>query len=146
MHLIVSSLPFSKAVNHYYKFTTLAFKTSTNDSYQTNPKLLSHEADDYLAVVVEDGLPKFLEDFENPLELFGFKLKDKQLKSCGNSDLINSVIQEGHSVFTPLINIRFSIKGNFSGVDDNFDDNRHEKSVNITPGRSIKLKMKNLNK
>jgi hypothetical protein len=110
------------------------------------PNLLSSHDDDYIAVVVEKDLPKFLGDFENPLELFGLSLQEKQLTTCSNSDLVNSIIHEGHSVFTPIINIRFSIKGNFNGLDDTFDDNRHEKKVNITPGRIIKLKMKNPNK
>lgn len=113
---------------------------------QLVPNLLSGQTDDYIAVVVENSLPKFLEDFENPLELFGVTLKDKKLTACGNSELVNSVIHEGHSVFTPLFNIRFSIKGSFKGIDDNFDENRHEKKVNLTPGRSMELKMKNINK
>lgn len=110
------------------------------------PNLLSNQVDDYIAVVVEKDLPKFLEDFENPLELFGLTLEDKQLKTCSNSHLINSIIQEGRSVFTPVINIRFSVKGSFNGLNDTFDDNRHEKKINITPGRTIKLKMKKTNK
>lgn len=106
------------------------------------PNLLSSQTDDCIGVVAEKELPKFHGDFDNPLELFGLKLEDKQLKTCTNSDLVNSIIQEGRSVFTPVINIRFSVKGSFNGMDDDFDEHRHEKKINITPGRSIKLKMK----
>lgn len=113
---------------------------------QLIPNLLSDQTDDYIGVVVENNLPKFIEDFENPLELFGLKLEDKELTTCTNSDLVNSVIQEGRSVFTPIFNLSFSVKGSFKGMDDDFDEARHEKKINMPPGRSLKLKMKNLNK
>jgi hypothetical protein len=111
-------------------------------TYKLVPNLLSSDEDDYIAVMVRDEHPKFLADLENPLELFGLSIKDQQVVTTESSELIESLIKEGHCLFTPIINMRFGIKGNFKGENDEFDNTRHSKKAYMTAGRSLLKKFK----
>lgn len=53
---------------------------------------------------------------------------------------ISTILQDGHSVVTPLVNISSSVTGVFDEEDDQFDSDRHKVQLNINSG----LRLKNL--
>ena len=53
---------------------------------------------------------------------------------------IISIIQDGHSVVTPLVNISSSVTGVFDEEEDQFDSDRHKVQLNINSG----LRLRNL--
>lgn len=109
--------------------------------YKLIPNLLSYDEDDYIGVIVQNDLPKFIADLENPLELFGITVKDSQITTTDDTKAIDSLIKDGQCLFTPIVNMRFGIKGNFKGEHDEFDETRHKKIAYLTVGRSFMKKM-----
>lgn len=53
---------------------------------------------------------------------------------------ITSILQDGHSVVTPLVNISSSVTGVFDTEEDQFDSDRHQVQLNLNSG----LRLKNL--
>ncbi|MFH5834345.1 DNA-binding domain-containing protein [Halalkalibaculum sp. DA384] len=51
---------------------------------------------------------------------------------------ILNLVQQGHSVVTPLVNIRPGISGVFDSEDDRFDTDRHEVRINVSPGLRLR--------
>ncbi|MFZ6013071.1 MAG: DNA-binding domain-containing protein [Bacteroidota bacterium] len=51
---------------------------------------------------------------------------------------ILSLVEEGHSIVTPVFKITPSISGTFRGPDDCFDDKRHTFNVRINAGLQLK--------
>jgi hypothetical protein len=51
---------------------------------------------------------------------------------------ITSIVQEGHSVVTPLVNISSSVTGVFDEEEEPFDSNRHKVQLNINSGLRLR--------
>lgn len=51
---------------------------------------------------------------------------------------ILNLVQQGHSVVTPLVNIRPGISGVFEDEEDTFDPDRHEVRIHVTPGLRLR--------
>lgn len=47
------------------------------------------------------------------------------------------LLERGHRINTPFLNISFSVTGNFTGHDDQFDADRHRLRINTNPGRRL---------
>jgi hypothetical protein len=115
--------------------------------YKLFPNLLTDDPEDYIAVRTPEERPKLLQDFENPLELFGLRFENGKLSTEKKSGIIEELIKEGHSLFTPMFNMRISITGKFIGRNDEFDATRHETKLCITAGRKLSREVANkLNK
>jgi hypothetical protein len=106
-------------------------------TYKLIPNLLSADEEDYIAVMIETEPPRLLTDVENLLELFGIAVKDRKIIPAENSGVMDSLIREGRCLFTPFVNMRFGIQGNFKGANDEFDEARHTKMAYLTTGRSF---------
>lgn len=52
---------------------------------------------------------------------------------------VESILEEGGSVLTPLFNAQCSIAGKFTGAEDYFFRNRHQVKINLTPGSRLKV-------
>jgi len=57
-------------------------------------------------------------------------------------DAIYESLLNGHTVTTPLVNLRLSIRGNFEDANDTFDPDRHTVVTLINPGLELKEQMK----
>ena len=55
-----------------------------------------------------------------------------------------TIVQQGNSVVTPLVNILPCIKGNFKGEDDRFDPGRHEVRIRMNPGLRMQATAPNI--
>lgn len=53
-------------------------------------------------------------------------------------DAIYESLLNGHTVITPLVNMRISIRGNFADANDTFDPERHEVVIKANPGLELK--------
>jgi len=51
---------------------------------------------------------------------------------------ISTILEEGHSVVTPLVNISSSVTGVFDEEEDQFDSDRHKVQLNINSGLRLK--------
>ncbi|MGL4987371.1 MAG: DNA-binding domain-containing protein [Treponemataceae bacterium] len=55
-------------------------------------------------------------------------------------EIIGELLEDGRPLNTSIINTRFSIKGKFYGMDDNFDPSRHTICIRASLGRYLKNK------
>lgn len=51
---------------------------------------------------------------------------------------IITLVKDGNSVVTPLVNISPGISGVFDGEDDRFDPERHQIKINVSPGNRLR--------
>ena len=130
----------------FFNFTQILITGNMAVKLMLVPNMLTDDPDLYYGVVVESLPPKFVMDFENPLVVCGMKIEDGKLVKSDSDEIIET-LREGRSIFTPFVNMRICITGDFKGEDDTFDPERHERMIISTVGRQLANDVKtNINK
>ena len=84
----------------------------------------SYTIDEIIDLMMEKGSTLTKADVKAVLQIYG--------------EVVSTIIKDGSSVNTPLMNTAMSISGVFNGANDAFDKKRHTVNLNITAGTALK--------
>ena len=84
----------------------------------------SYTIDEIIDLMMEKGSTLTKADVKAVLQIYG--------------EVVSTIIKDGSSVNTPLMNTSLSISGVFNGANDTFDKKRHTVNLNITAGTALK--------
>jgi len=100
---------------------------------------LTDDPNDFMALVKPMGTADFNDVVKRIIERGSTVVKSDILSVLEDlTGSVESILLEGRNVTLPLANFKVSIKGNFQGLDDNFDPARHKIIANASPGVRIK--------
>lgn len=100
---------------------------------------MTSDSDDYMAVSISPESYTIEDIYDNMTREGSTVTKAEAL--AGFEEVTQSIIklvEQGHSVATPLVNIRPGISGVFEGQEDSFDNKRHEININVTAGQRLR--------
>ena len=103
--------------------------------YSLGDCFLTDRPDDYSATAHASG-SYTLDDIINAMLSKGTLVTRTDIVAVLNNfiETVESIIEKGGTVNTPLFNTSFSISGIFEGPLDSFDGSRHKLNVNVTKG------------
>ena len=84
----------------------------------------SYTLDEIIDLMMQKGSTLTRADVAAVLQIYG--------------EVVSTIIKDGSSVNTPLMNTSLSISGVFNGANDVFDKKRHTVNLNITAGTALK--------
>ena len=107
--------------------------------YSLRENLLTAAPDDYMAQVT-DVRSYTLDEIIDAMMEKGSTLTKADVKAVLQiyGEVVSTIIKDGSSVNTPLMNTSLSISGVFNGANDSFDKKRHTVNLNITAGTALK--------
>ena len=110
--------------------------------YVLEKNFLSQETDAYLAKVQPTGMAGLDEIFEQMAKR-GISISSQDFERLLEeyAQAIEDLILEGKSINTPLANFNTSIQGIFHSQSDDFDPERHQVHVRITPGERLRASL-----
>ena len=107
--------------------------------YALRENLLTAAPDDFMAQV-QDVRSYTLDEIIDAMMQKGSTLTKADVKAVLQiyGEVVSTIIKDGSSVNTPLMNTAMSISGVFNGANDAFDKKRHTVNLNITAGTALK--------
>ena len=107
--------------------------------YALRENLLTAAPDDFMAQV-QDVRSYTLDEIIDLMMEKGSTLTKADVKAVLQiyGEVVSTIIKDGSSVNTPLMNTAMSISGVFNGANDAFDKKRHTVNLNITAGTALK--------
>ena len=107
--------------------------------YSLRENLLTAAPDDFMAQV-QDVRSYTLDEIIDLMMEKGSTLTKADVKAVLQiyGEVVSTIIKDGSSVNTPLMNTAMSISGVFNGANDAFDKKRHTVNLNITAGTALK--------
>ena len=107
--------------------------------YALRENLLTAAPDDFMAQV-QDVRSYTLDEIIDLMMEKGSTLTKADVKAVLQiyGEVVSTIIKDGSSVNTPLMNTSLSISGVFNGANDSFDKKRHTVNLNITAGTALK--------
>lgn len=107
--------------------------------YYLVPNHMTADPDDYMAVSSNSNSYS-IEDIYKQMTRQGSTVTQAEALAVFEeiTRAIVGIIEEGHSVVTPLVNITSSVSGVFESEEDRFDPSRHKVRLNISAGRRLR--------
>ncbi|MDR8392144.1 DUF4469 domain-containing protein [Aliifodinibius sp. S!AR15-10] len=106
--------------------------------YYLIPNNITSTPDDYMAVSINPESYSIEDVFDHMTREGSTITKAEALAGFEEvTQGIINLVQQGHAVNTPLVNISPGINGVFDGEDDQFDPDRHRVSINVTAGKRL---------
>ena len=107
--------------------------------YALRENLLTAAPDDFMAQV-QDVRSYTLDEIIDLMMEKGSTLTKADVKAVLQiyGEVVSTIIKDGSSVNTPLMNTSLSISGVFNGANDVFDKKRHTVNLNISAGTALK--------
>ena len=104
--------------------------------YYLIPNHMTSDPDDYMAVSSNSD-SYTMEDVYKQMTREGSTVTKAEALAVFEeiTQAIAGILEEGHSIVTPLVNITSSVSGVFESEDDRFDPSRHEVRLNIGTGK-----------
>ncbi|SMO65047.1 DNA-binding domain-containing protein [Fodinibius sediminis] len=103
------------------------------------PNRMTEDADNYIAIS-SNKETYYLEDIFDHMTREGSTITRAEALAGFEETVagIMNLVEQGHSVVTPLVNISSSVYGVFDAEDDSFDDGRHGIRINLRPGKRLR--------
>lgn len=107
--------------------------------YYLIPNHMTPDPDDHMAVSI-NPVSYTIEDVYDHMTREGSTITTAEALAAFEEVMqgIINLVQQGHSVVTPLANISPSISGVFKSDEDTFDPSRHKVGINVTPGLRLR--------
>lgn len=107
--------------------------------YYLIPNHMTSDPDDYMAVSSNSNTYT-IEDIYDQMTREGSTITKAEALAVFEeiTQAIAGILEEGHSVVTPLVNITSSVSGVFESEDDRFDPSRHQVRLNIGTGKRLR--------
>jgi hypothetical protein len=108
-------------------------------NYALYPNKVSKEKDIYRALI-KNGKKHTLDDVLDRMDRHKSTIArfEAQASISLFIEVVEEILEEGGSVYTPLFNAKCSVSGNFKGLDDRFSPSRHKINVHLKPGERLK--------
>ncbi len=107
--------------------------------YYLRENQLTEEPNDYMAIAISSNQYD-LEDVIKQMIKQGSTVTRPDILSVIDdfNSAVETLLQQGATIVTPIVSFRPSIRGVFDGVDDAYDPSRHQIMVNLNPGKRLR--------
>lgn len=107
--------------------------------YYLIPNHMTADPDDFMAVSSNSNTYT-IEDIYKQMTREGSTITKAEALAVFEeiTQAIAGILEEGHSIVTPLVNITSSVSGVFESEDDRFDPSRHKVRLNIANGLRLR--------
>ncbi|MGM0547039.1 MAG: DNA-binding domain-containing protein [Bacteroidota bacterium] len=103
------------------------------------PNQMTNDPDDYMAISSNAESYRIEDVFDHMTREGSTITKAEAL--AGFEEIVGGIvnlIEKGHAVITPLVNISSGVSGVFEGENDTFDSSRHQIRINVTAGKRLR--------